>query len=327
MAEIRKDSFTGRWVLLSPERSERPNYYEGDTAPGPADCPFCPGNEGKTPPEILALRNNAGADESKWSLRVVPNKYPALHEEGFMEHINLDLFESVSGIGAHEVVVETHHHSISMNELHVDRVTDLFRVFKQRITALKKEKHIRYVQVFKNHGRRAGATIPHPHSQLMGLPVIPDAVQIRLERAREYLTSHKECLFCRYLREELEAGKRVVLENVNYAVLAPYASRLPFELSIIPKNHNAFFEDTNDYSLGLLAEIFRETMAAVNKVLDTPDYNLVLNNSPCGYEYSESFHWNLEIIPVLGGTGGFELGTDSYINPVRPEEAVALLKE
>ena len=331
MPELRRDPVTGTWVVLSPERKMRPQFYleAGENARTPGNCPFCEGNESMTPPEIYALRDKGSQpDQPGWQLRVVPNKYPALRVEGQLNKQGEGLYDKMNGIGAHEVVIETNSHTKGMDELEVERVGDIFLTFKRRILDLKKDIRFKYIQVFKNHARTAGATIPHPHSQVVALPIVPVRTKEMLASARDHFFARDRCLFCDIIHHEEEYEKRVLMENSDYIVTAPYAPRFPFELTIYPKNHAVSFEDTGGPVIRSLASIFKDTMVKINKVLERPAYNLMLHNAPfdCEGDCKHYFHWHLELVPLINGTGGFELGTYSYINPVAPEEAIEILK-
>ncbi|MCP5104625.1 MAG: galactose-1-phosphate uridylyltransferase [bacterium] len=330
MPELRKDPVTGNWVVLSPERKMRPQFYSGSGANEltPENCPFCAGNESMTPPEIDAVRDkNSRADQRGWHLRVVPNKFPALRVEGEPGKRAEGFYDKMNGIGAHEVIIETDSHTKGMDELGEEEVTDVFLTFKRRILDLKQDIRLKYIQVFKNHGRMAGATISHPHSQVVALPMVPLRLREMLNRAEVHFSNKERCLFCDIVQHEEEYGKRVLLESGNYIVLSPFAPKFPFEMVFYPKVHAAAFEETGDAKLRELACVFRETLSRINRALESPDYNLVLHNVPFrSNDGCESyFHWHLELVPVLSGTGGFELGTFSYINPTSPEEAIAVL--
>ncbi len=323
MPELRKDPVTGTWVILSPERKIRPQFYLEERE----NCPFCEGNESMTPPEIYAIRDkHAEANRPGWKLRVIPNKYPALRVEGDLNKRGEGFYDKMNGIGAHEVVIETPSHSKGMDELEDEQVSDIFLTFKRRILDLKRDIRFKYIQVFKNHKRMGGATIPHPHSQMVALPIIPARVKERLMRAEAHFKAKDRCLFCDIIHYEQEYHKRILVENSDYIVMSPFAPKLPFELVLYPKSHAASFEETGDSMMLSLAVVFRETISRINKSLEHPAYNLMLHNSSFDRDCKDYFHWHLELVPVITGTGGFELSTYSYINPTPPEEAIEILK-
>jgi UDPglucose--hexose-1-phosphate uridylyltransferase len=329
MPEMRKDPVSGNWVIFSPERQKRPQFFSAvrEDVLTREDCPFCEGNEDMTPPELYALREGHGENGPGWRLRVVPNKFPALMVEGRVDKRGEGFYDRMNGVGAHEVVIETNEHCARMDKMPVEAIAEAYITFKRRILDLKQDFRFRYIQVFKNHGARAGATISHPHYQVVAMPVVPARLRGKLESAEAHFGAKERCIFCDIIHNEREFHKRVLLENTEYVAFAPYAPRLPFELAIYPRVHGASFERTGDESFYRLASVLKDTIGRLNKTLDAPSYNIVLNNSPFGYgdRYNDSFHWHIEIIPVISGTGGFELGTHSYINPVLPEESIRIL--
>ena len=322
MPELRKDPVTGTWVILSPERKIRPQFYLEEEE----NCPFCEGNEPMTPPEIYAIRDkHTEANQPGWQLRVIPNKYPALRVEGNLDKQGEGFYDKMNGIGAHEVVIETPSHSMGMDELENEQVSNIFLTFKRRILDLKRDIRFKYIQVFKNHGRLGGATIPHPHSQIVALPVVPARVNERLTHAETHFKGKERCIFCDIIHYEQEYRKRVLLENSDYIVMSPFAPKLPFELVLFPRSHAASFEETGDSMIQSLAVVLRDTIGRINKSLKRPAYNLMLHNASFDRDCKDYFHWHLEIVPIITGTGGFELGTHSYINPTPPEEAIEIL--
>ena len=331
MPELRKDPVTDRWVIISTDRARRPSDFSRERAviQGGAFCPFCPGNESKTPPEILAyrpqpdgLRNTAG-----WNLRVIPNKFPALGIEGDLNRLADGMFDKMNGIGAHEVVIETPNHMETLATMPVKRVEDVLWAFRDRILDLKRDQRFKYVLVFKNHGEAAGASLEHPHSQLIALPILPKQVVEELEGARRFFANKERCIFCEIIRQETEARVRVAAENVDFLTLEPYAPRFPFETWILPKHHESAFENAPSQTYENLARMLREILSKAVRVLDNPAYNLVLHSSPLHENTHDYYHWHLEIIPKLTKTAGFEWGTGFYINPTPPEEAARFLRE
>jgi len=329
--ELRKDPITGRWVIISTDRSRRPGDFSRESVviKGVGVCPFCPGNEHTTPPEILAYRPGESPvrDSEGWNLRVVPNKFPALGIEGELERQADGMFDKMSGIGAHEVVIETPNHMETLATMPVKRVEDVFWAFRDRILDLKQDRRFKYIMVFKNHGEPAGASLEHPHSQLIALPILPKQVVEEMEGAKRYFSNKERCIYCDIIRQELEARLRVVAENQDFVTLSPYAPRFPFETWILPKRHGSAFENSPSNFYENLARILRTILVKSIHVLDNPAYNLVLHTSPIQENTNDYYHWHLEIIPKLAKTAGFEWGTGFYINPTPPEEAAKFLRE
>jgi UDPglucose--hexose-1-phosphate uridylyltransferase len=328
--ELRKDPVTGRWVIISTDRSKRPGDFSRErvTLKG-GFCPFCPGNENTTPPEILAYRpgENALPDTTGWNLRVVPNKFPALGIEGDLDRQADGMFDKMNGVGAHEVVIETPDHSETLATMPLKRVEDMLWAFRDRILDLKQDRRFKYVLVFKNHGEAAGASLEHPHSQIIALPILPKQVVEELEGAKRYFANKERCIFCDIIRQEKEAQVRVAAENQDFVTLCPYAPRFPFETWILPKRHESAFENSPSTMYENLARMLRTIVSKAVRVLDNPAYNLIIHSSPMQENTNDFYHWHLEIIPKLTKTAGFEWGTGFYINPTPPEEAAKFLRE
>jgi UDPglucose--hexose-1-phosphate uridylyltransferase len=329
MPELRKDPVTGRWVIIASERAKRPRDFVAERpAPPKGPCPFCPGNEALTPPEILAYRANGGAPNGPdWTLRVVPNRFPVLRIEGELDPRGEGMFDLMHGIGAHEVVIETAEHDRDLPDLEPARVEDVLRAYRDRMADLRKDPRFGYVLIFRNHGEVAGATLEHPHSQLIATPVVPIRVMEECRGAVRYREYRERCVFCDIVREELAARKRVVLENDRFAVLAPFASRFPFETWIVPKRHQTDFASVEDADLAACAAVLKETLRRTRDVLDDPPYNFIVHTSPLhGRREDDSLHWHLEVMPRLTKVAGFEQGSGFYINPTSPEEAADFLR-
>ena len=330
MPEIRKDPIIGRWVIISTERRKRPSgFMHQPTSPKKNSfCPFCPGNEDKTPPEILAYRGKSTqANSPGWTLRTVPNKFPALKIEGNFNREGDGVYDKMSGIGAHEVIIESPDHQDSLSTLSEKNFEDLLWAYRDRIVDLKKDPRLRYILIFKNHGEQAGATLEHTHSQLIALPIVPKRVAEELDGSLEYYNFKERCVFCDIIRQEILQGVRVVDENHDFIAFTPYASISPFETWIIPKLHEASFENATKHQYESLATIFRNTLRRIDKVLEYPPYNFILHTSPLDQTGSEYFHWHFEIMPKLSKVAGFEWGSSFFINSTPPEEAARFLRD
>lgn len=328
MPELRKDPVVGRWVIIATERARRPSDFVAEPVrPRVSSCAFCAGQEAQTPPEILAGRGPDGEPNAPgWTYRVVPNKFPALRIEGELEPSGDGLFDKMTGVGAHEVVVETPDHSASLAELPVDAVTDVLRAFRERVLDLKKDPRFAYVLVFKNHGEAAGASLEHPHSQLIATPIIPIMVSEELAGSAQYYALKERCVWCDLLRQERRARQRLILESQGFVAVAPFAPRFPFESWILPVGHRAAFEDSTEDELRGLAGVLGEFLRRMNRVLGDPPFNFMLHTAPFREVQLESFHWHLEIIPKLTRVAGFEWGSGFFINPMPPEDAAEALR-
>lgn len=331
MPELRKDPVTGRWVIISTDRRKRPNDFrvERATAIGREGCPFCPGHEDLTPPEVLAYRPAGGAPNTAgWDVRVVPNKFPALKVEGGLDREGEGMYDRMNGIGAHEVILETPDHDktlASMSEVEIERVLSACR---ERVLDLKKDLRLRYILLFKNHGAAAGATLEHPHSQLIALPIVPDFLRQEIDGARRHFDAKERCVFCDIVQQDLAAGRRIIQENPDFVALAPYAPRFPFETWLVPRRHGARFEDAPRGEYESLARMLKAVMTRIDRALESPAYNLIVHSLPFSEEAgADAYHWHVEIIPKLTRTAGFEWGTGFYINPTSPEEAARVLRD
>jgi UDPglucose--hexose-1-phosphate uridylyltransferase len=315
LPELRRDPITGRWVIISTDRANRPMDFirESVVIKGNANCPFCPGNEGKTPREILAYgRNGSGKDTPGWSLRVVPNKFPAL---------------CMNGVGAHEVIIETPDHNLTLASMPEKPIEEVFWAYRDRMLDLKNDRRFRYVLLFKNHGEPAGATLEHTHSQLIALPIVPKRVREEVDNSKHYYDEKERCIFCDMIRQEIETSTRMILENDFFIALAPYAPRFPFETWILPRQHSSAFENMPAPYYGSLARIMRDFLNRLDSVLSFPSYNYVIHTSPIGEEINDHYHWHIEMMPKLTKVAGFEWGTGFYINPTPPEEAARFLRD
>ncbi|HYE92081.1 MAG TPA: galactose-1-phosphate uridylyltransferase [Terriglobales bacterium] len=327
MPELRKDPVVGRWVIISTERARRPTDFQREPVRARGDnCVFCAGNEDKTPPEILAGREEDAPNTAGWTYRVVPNKFPALRIEGDVEPTAEGLFDRMNGVGAHEVIIETPNHHSSLAALSVDAMADVLMAFRDRVLDLKKDPRFEYVLIFKNHGEAAGASLEHPHSQLIATPIIPIMVTEELAGSAAYWQMKERCVWCDIIRQERRAGQRVILEKHGFVALAPFAPRFPFESWILPTQHRAAFEETGPEELRGLAELLGEFLRRMNTTLNEPPFNFMLHTAPLREGELDYFHWHLEIIPKLANVAGFEWGSGFFINPMPPETAAAALR-
>ncbi len=330
MPELRNDPISGRWVIIATERAARPN----DFSPPPAEpsdldrCPFCEGREEKTPPEIFAIREPGTAPNAPgWHVRVVSNKYPALRIEGDTTPSSVGIFTRTDGVGAHEVIVEATDHHTHLGLLPVQHVAAVIGAYLQRYRDLDGDERFQYALLFRNHGRTAGASLSHPHSQLIALPVIPKRAAEELASAEHYFGRNGVCVFCRLIHQERTSGERLVFENDRFVALQPYAARFPFETWILPKEHKASFGELTEPEVMSFAEALRTTLYALHACLDNPPYNYIVHTAPYVDHAGHFYHWHLEIMPRLTQVAGFEWGSGFFINPVVPEDAARFLRE
>jgi UDPglucose--hexose-1-phosphate uridylyltransferase len=329
VSELRKDPVVGRWVIISAERGRRPTDFGPDPArPRLASCVFCPGHEDKTPPEILAGRAPGGEpNRPGWTFRVVSNKFPALRIEGDLEPSGEGPFDRMNGVGAHEVVIEAPQHEATLAAMPLDAVADVLLAFRERMLDLKKDARFQYILIFKNHGEAAGASLEHPHSQLIATPIIPIMVTEELAGAAQYYGIKERCVWCDVVRAERRSRRRVILDAEGFVALAPFAPRFPFETWILPDRHTPAYEESPVEALRALAGVLGSFLRRMNLVLNDPPFNFVLHTAPLHEPEREHFHWHLEIIPKLTRIAGFEWGSGFFINPVAPEDAATALRE
>jgi UDPglucose--hexose-1-phosphate uridylyltransferase len=328
MPELRKDPVTGRWVIIATERAKRPAQYAKQTEEKKGGfCPFCPGNEKSTPPEVLSYRTSGSVrDTEGWWVRVVPNKFPALQAEGTLKRSGDGMYDRMSGFGNHEVVIESPSHDNTLADLPLEQVQEIIWAFRDRTVELRKDHRLRYIMIFKNWGREAGASLEHPHSQIIGLPIVPKRVMEELSGAQKYYDYKERCVFCDMIQQEASENTRIVAQNDSFMAFMPFASRFPFETWILPREHAAFFNDIQKNQVADLSLIMKGVSALIKEALDDPAYNFVIHTTPFdetgGAPY---YHWHIEIIPKLTRVAGFEWGTGFYINPTPPETAAKYL--
>ena len=333
MSELRKDPLYDRWVIISQERGKRPGALKMKGKSG--NCPFCPGNESSTPPEITADRENGTKPNDRgWRVRVFPNKFPALMVEGDLERERTDLFDRMQGVGAHEVIVDTPEHERPLEELDEDQIKRVIRIYRERIEDLYHDVRLKYVLVFKNWGEEAGATITHSHSQLIATSIIPSNLKKLLNRSLQYYKTHRSCIFCDILKEELNSGERIVYENQYFVARTAFASAFPFEINIFPKIHNYNFITISEEEISSFANVLKVVLKKLKQVTNNPPYNYVIYTAPNlipkdGFwqTIDKDFHWHVDLIPRLTKLAGFEWGTGFFINPVSPEEAAQYLRK
>jgi UDPglucose--hexose-1-phosphate uridylyltransferase len=315
---------------MAKERAMRPSDFKSPASQKEEDvfCPFCEGNEDKTPPEILAYRKEGTlANQPGWRLRVIPNKFPALRIEGDLGKHAEGMYDMMNGVGAHEVIVESPEHLLFLTQVPVSAVREMLWAYRDRLLDLKKDKRFLYGLIFKNVGREAGASLLHTHSQLIATPFVPIRIGEEVRGAGEFFGYRGRCIFCDMVEQEREEKARVVLETDQFIALAPFASRFPFETWIVPREHLSHFENSPKQVMDDLAVVLRSVLGKLEQALESPPYNYVIHSTPWDREYLEHYHWHIEIIPRLTKTAGFEWGTGCYINPVLPEDAAKYLRE
>ena len=336
MPELRKDPIIGRWVIIATERSKRPDEF-GSNSDGPdeGECPFCEGKEARTSGEIFALRPQGASNGNGWQVRVIPSVAPFLRIEGEIDRRGHGLYDVMSGIGAHEIVVETPQHIDNTADLPVQQIANVFSVYRERIIDLEKDMRFKYALVFKNYGWPAGGGRErHARSQLIATPITPKRVKEELVGARQYYDYHERCIFCDIIKQEIEQKDRVVLDLDGFIALVPFASRFPFEVWILPKRHSSDFIHLEEQQRLDLARITKLVLQKLKKALDNPPYNYIIHTAPFRREkrgywktINQDYHWHIEIMPRITRVAGFEWGSGFYICPIPPEDAAKFLRE
>ena len=329
MSEFRQDPVTGRWVIIAPTRNARPRYIElASDHKRTEPCPFCAGNESMTPPEVWADRDSkTEANSPGWRLRVVPNKYPALEKSSARFNPKEGLYQTMSGVGIHEVIIESPQHVVDLRALSKEQIVDILSAYRARLSVLKNHRRWRYLLIYKNHGERAGATIEHLHSQLVAMPFVPKEAQDEINGIRRYFNATRRCIYCDIIQSESGQGERLVFESDRFITVCPFASRFGYETWILPKNHAANFEQSSDADIIALAESLRAFTAKLNLLRDNAPFNLVLHSAPDDESIGQRYHWHLEILPQITRAAGFEWGTGVHMNSVAPEHAARLLRD
>ena len=326
------------WTIIAPDREGLPGRDDDPDSPdvvSPENDPFAPGNEAETPPEIYRVPSSKGGD--RWQVRVFADSSPVLRVEGDVVREAVGLNDTVSGIGAHEIIVETPDSNVELADLEIEEILPVLQTYRARLLDLRRDTRLRYVMIFKNKGREAGASVAHAHSQLIATPIIPTVVVRELNSAREHFNRSERCLFCDMIRQELRLRERICLETDRFLALAPYAATSQFETWILPREHHHDFALATDEILLGLAGILRDLLRRTRALLDDPAYNLVLHTAPSphprpghpGYwsTLGHDYHWHFQFVPRITRTGGFEIGSGIAINPTPPEDAARMLRE
>ncbi len=328
--EIRRDPITGRSVVIDRGSFRRRDDFDLEVArldDAPAACPLCEGREGDAGAEILAWREGGPANVPGWSVRVVPNRNPVLRIEGGMEIRSDGLFETRDGLGAHEVIVETPLHDQQLHTLDADHLWRVLWAWRTRMQDLKRDSRFASIVIFKNHGRASGARLDHSHSQLAAYPIVPPALAEKVNGGARHHEATGRCIFCDVIADEARDGRRIISNQDAMVAFAPFASRVPFETWLIPREHAPRFEESSDQLLELLAGAIRSVMSGIDWALERPAYNLVLHSAPLTGEADDAFHWHLEILPRVTRYSGQEWGSGMHRNPVAPEEAAKILRD
>jgi len=327
-SELRQDLVSGDWVAIATARARRPHAFveKKKQAFGQlkSACPF----EALHVGALLAhARDGSVGSKSSWWVQVVANKYPAFGKGECVVFDTVGPYQWTQGVGFHEVIV-TRDHTRSIAAMSHDEVRQIIRSYQERAEAMREDACVKYISIFHNHGRTAGASIGHPHSQMIALPVIPPDVARSMRGSAEYFRLHNACVHCAMVGYEMDAGERMIYENDHCIVVAPYASKTAFEMRIFPKKHRARFEEMVAEECASLADALRVSLAKLFKGLGNPDYNFFIHTAPVSStEEFSHYHWHMEIVPKTAIWAGFEIGTGIEISTIAPEDAAKFLKK
>ena len=326
MPELRHNILTREWVIIATERAKRPEEFarkkEKKELPSHSPtCPFCPGNEHMTPPATRVVPG-----DGSWRVRVAPNKFPALSKEGERLRVSQGVRRMVSGVGVHEVIVETPSHNKTTAQLDDSNVELIIQTYLDRFRFASDDPRVEQVTIFKNHGEAAGTSLEHAHSQIIGTPVVTTQVRDRLVNAVSHYDEFGECIFCRVLDIELKEKARIVLEGEHFVVFVQFAALTPFSMLIMPRRHMSVFSEMSDAEAKDLARVLRRTLAKLFYGLDDPDFNYTIRTAPTDHVGVKYYHWYLSVIPRLTRMAGFELGAGMFINVSLPEENAEFLR-
>lgn len=330
MSELRRDPIGGRWVIVDTDHPSKPEEYEYEPqAYRGGVCPFCYGNESMTPPEIEAIRDQHTSHNTPgWQVRVVPNKFPALQVEGDLDRRGMGMYDMSNGVGAHEVILETPYHQKDICDLLNPEIENFISIYIRRSIDLAKDRRLKYILIFKNFGASAGASLEHPHTQIIALPMVPKNVKEEIKGAHNYFEYRERCIFCDIIRQEIQDKERIILENDHFLSFCPFVSRFPFELWILSKNHNGNFSQMSAQEVPSLASILKDTIARLKKVFPHLPYNFIVHSCPVNSDgITEGYHWHIELMPKLTRVAGFEWASGFYVVATPPELAAQYLRQ
>lgn len=327
VSELRQDIVSGDWVVIATGRAKRPHEFlkqkRSRFNQPQKTCPF----ENLHEEALLFYAFGGRQEKNNWWVEVVPNKYPAFGKGVCSLFRQVGPYQWIEGVGFHEVVV-TRSHERSIAAMSREEVELVLRVYQERYLAISKDECVRYISILHNHGRLSGATISHPHSQIIAIPVIPPDIGKSIRGSGDYSRKYQTCIHCLVLRYELKAKERIIYENKSFVVIVPFASKTAFEIRIFPKKHSPHFEEMEVEERSFLADVMRVSLAKLFKGLNNPDYNFFLHTAPTrDSQKFQQYHWHFEILPKTAIWGGFEISTGIEISTITPEEAAKFLRE
>jgi len=336
-SELRMDVISQDWVIIAPGRAGRPNLLaetkKRKTTP-PKECPFCQIQTQQNPLLVFSNGRKIAWEKwtpsllKKWTTLVIPNKYPIFSSDSQLkEKKEGPFFKKIKALGFHEIVV-TRHHTKQIAQFNLAQVKELFDVYQERYLELMKKNFVNYISIFHNHGPRAGASVDHPHSQIITTLLIDIDLQHAIKKAQNYFEKYGKCIYCEMNKWEQKNKKRIVFENEEFLVLCPFASKVNFEVIITPKKHLSYFQEIKENEKWKLAQAFQIAIEKIFRGLNDPDYNFYLHTAPCDGKKYPYYHWHWTILPrlSLSPSAGFEMGTHMEVSTIFPEKAAEYLK-
>lgn len=339
MSQLRWDPLKKNWVIITQTQGRGPQDYHFEREKTNLEiCPFCYGQEARTPHEVFALRPpGSPADTPGWKVRTIPNKYPALRIEGNLELQRRGIYQAMDGLGAHEIIIENPDHNRPLSLFSIGEICDVLCAWRARLLDLRRDGRFRYLLLFKNHGVEAGAGLSHSHCELIALPITPPVMVTELSACRSFFRENGRCLVCSMVAQELQEGARVIRNDGRFLVFSPFAAAFPFELRIVPLEHSHDFALLDDQALEGLAAALGDALLRLYVVLHDPPYNFILHSGPPMHQRPDhlddwsslphDYHWHIEVVPRLTRIAGFERGTGFSINPTPPENASRYLRD
>jgi UDPglucose--hexose-1-phosphate uridylyltransferase len=332
-SELRFDLISKDWVVIATGRARRPEMFKKEKTEREKavdeKCPFCDLKDQEKPVLIYSQGKKTASDNicADWTTVVIPNKYPAFSPCPELEkRTEGNLYQTMNAVGFHEVVV-TRDHQKSIAQFSAERVKELMDVYQLRYLELAKEKFVNHVSLFHNHGVLAGASVSHPHSQIITTPLIDTDLTKALSNSKRYFQKTKKCVYCSMSNWERKMKTRVVFENEDFLVICPFASKAAFEVIVSPKKHLPYFEKITEKEKWQLAEAFQVALGRLYKALNNPDYNFYLHTAPCDGKKYPYYHWHWTILPKTSTLAGFEIGTRMEISTIEPEKAAEYLRK
>jgi UDPglucose--hexose-1-phosphate uridylyltransferase len=332
-SELRYDLVSGDWVVIATGRAKRPEMFKKEKNKREAslkiNCPFC-NIKGQGKPTLIFARGKKtdlnGPILKDWTCAVIPNKFPAFSKSDTLNERKEGPFRMMDGVGFHEIVV-TRDHKKQIFQLSIAEIKEVISAYQERYLDLMNEKFVSYISIFHNQGREAGASITHPHSQIIALPLVDSDLMSSIKGSEKYFNDNKRCVHCDMIEWDRKEGSRIIFENEEFVVLVPFASRVAFETRIYPKVHHAYFERITEDQKNYFAQAFKVAMKKIHKGLNDPAYNFFIHTAPSdGKDYGH-YHWHLEILPKTSIWAGFELGAGIEISTIRPEDAAEYLRK